>query len=288
MLAQTYSKTGNAVKAREGYISFLNYVDADISMVSAVFQLREVMEDMYTKACHDMGQLAISYDEYFLYIKKIETVRQHTQNQRAQMEAVQSNRNSGASWSDNIYQLAELELTSVESGDLTRLSYAASMFSLYLAYPQIDPPIDVLRIAIVNYSSFICKLVGESILYCAAKKQPANPDNYRFIYDTALALVSEYLDDMETHDAAKEALDKLTSAMGESVDKLNFHNNGYASVAPSDAHDFTPPLLLQEQMKQTLSTPDSSTKPSRGCVPAAIILLLAIAAIITVVVKFLL
>jgi len=283
-MAETYFyQVGDAAKAREAYMNFLDYVDSDISMITDAPPLREVMEDMYTRTCINLGQLAISYDEYFSFIKKSEPVRRLTQKHREQMEAVEENRNHGISWSDNVYQLAELELSSVESGDIARLPNAIAMFSLFLSYPEIDPSIDMLRVAIINYSSFVCKYVGESILNCAAKRHPANPDNYRFIFDTAIALVSEYLDDMETHDTAKEAKEQLLSAMSGSTDKLNFYNNGYDSVAPPDAQGFIPPVVLRKQSAQKLSSPGPSAQSKPGCTSAAVLPILALLSLIAVI-----
>jgi hypothetical protein len=225
------------------------------------------MEDMYVKACFDMGQLAISYDEYFAYIKKGETVRAMTQTQKNKLDAVTYNREHNLSWSDNIVQLAELELKSVESGAPASLPCAVASYSLFLLYPEVDASVDILRLALQNYSSLVCRLVGESILRCASKNHPANPDNYRFILEQAIALVEEYSDDMETHDAAEEAKAKLINTRSETVDKSKFHINGFDSAAPAGVWDFIPPLVLKEQIKKNLSKPSSGGGGKLGCLP---------------------
>ncbi|MCL2105831.1 MAG: hypothetical protein FWH26_02030 [Oscillospiraceae bacterium] len=290
-LAETYFYAiGDAKSARDGYIAFLQYVDDDMSMLTipSAPTLQEAMEDMYVKTCDDMGQLAISYDEYFYYIHKSESVRPLTQKAKNQLEAMEYNRNHGLSWSDNIVQLAELEAESVESNTIDRLPNAVALYSLFLLFPdEIDPTTDTLRIAIKNYSSCVCRLVGESILCCAAKGHPANPDNYRFIFEQAIALVSEYLNDMETHDAATEARDKLVSARSESIDKSNFYNYGYASIAPPGVQDFIPPLVLKEQIRQNLSNPGRAGLPKTGCLPVLLIPILSFGGIIAAIVMLL-
>ena len=274
-LAETYFyQIGDAKKARDSYTAFLKYVDDDMSMLKnpSAPTLQEAMEDMYVKACADMGQLAVSYDEYASYIYKSETVRPLTQKAKNQLEAVEYNRAHGMSWCDNVVQLAELEAKTVESGSVERLPCAVAMSSLFLLFPEIDAPVDLLRMALTNYSSFVCRLIGESILHCAAMGHPANPDNYRFIFEGAIALTGEFLDDMETHAAAKEAQDKLIAAKNESIDKSNFFNYGYASVSPPGASGFIPPLILKEQIKQNLSRPGVAGMPKAGCLPAVIMI----------------
>jgi len=274
-----FYQIGDAKKAREGYTSFLKYVDRDISMITAAPSLQEVMEDMYVKACADMGQLAISYDEYFAFIKKIESVRQLTQKQKDQMGNVEYNRNHGISWCSNIVQLAELEAKSIESGAIDRLPNAVAMYSLLLLFPETDPPIDVLRIAINNYSSYVCRLIGESFLHCAAKKHPANPDNYRFIVEQAIDMVGEFLGDMETQDEAKDAQKRLIEVRN-GLDKSNFYNYGFASIAPPGVRDFIPPLILKDQIKQRLSNEGMSELSKSGCVAVLVILILSFSGII--------
>lgn len=281
-LAETYFyQIGDAKNARETYMNFLSYVDGDWSMVSANPPQREVMEDMYVKACVDMGQLAISYDEYFYYIKKSEKARPLTEKQKQQFEAMEYNRNHGLSWCDNILQLAQLEHSTVESGGIGRLPCAVAMYSLFLLYPdETDPPIDVLKIALTNYSSFVCRLIDESILHSAAKNHPANPENYRFIFEQAIDLVSGFTDDMETADAAKSAREKLTDAKSNSTDKSNFFNYGYASISPANVPDFIPPLILKEQIKQNLSNAGTQGTLKSGCLPMFILPVLLLGGII--------
>ena len=279
-LAETYYfQIGDAKRARESYISFLKYVDNDMSMITEKPSLQEVMEDMYVKACVDMGQLAISYDEYFFYIKKSTSVRPLTQKQKGQMDNVAYNQIHGVSWCSNIMQLAELESDSIKSGAIDRLPCAAATYALLLIYPETEPPTDILRIAINNYSTYVCDLIGESILHCAAKKHPANPDNYRFIFEQAIDLVGgEFLEDMETRDIAEDAQKKMVEARSESIDKSNFYRYGYDSIAPAEVPDFIPPLILKEQIKQNLSR-----LPNSGCMVAFAIPMLSLGGIIAVV-----
>jgi len=265
-LAETYFYSiGDAKSARESYTSFLDYVDKDWSIITAVASRREVMEDMYTKACFDMGQLAISYEEYFSFMDRSERARPLTQKQKQQKEAVQYNRDHGLSWCDNVVQLAELEAKHVESGNITVLPCAAALYSLFLLYPEIDPPVDILKIALNNYSSYVCRHIGESILHSAAKNHPANPDNYRFIFDQAIDLMSEFFDDMETDAAARDARSKLIDSKSESIDKSNFFNYGYASTAPANARGFIPPMVLQEQIRENLSRAGAPGPGRAGC-----------------------
>lgn len=273
-LAETYYYSiGDAKKARESYVAFLQFVDNDISMIRAFPTLREVMEDMYVKACTDMGQLAISYDEYFEYIRKSEIVRPLTEKQAGQLASMEYNRTHGISWCNNILQLAELEIRSAESGAIDRLPCAIAMCSLLLLYPETDAPIDVLRTAITNYSALVCQLVGESFLYCAQRKHPANPDNYRFIFEQAIELVSEYVNDMETQAVAKEAQQRLIEGKSESVDKSNFLKYGYASASPPEAPDYVPPLVLKEKIKKHLTTPQQN--PQSCCLSILLIVVFA-------------
>jgi len=255
---------GDAKKARESYMSFLKFVDKDISMITDAPTLQEVMEDMYVKACTDIGQLAISYDEYFAYIQKIKTVRPITAKQKDQMDNVEYNRNHGISWSRNIIQLAELEASSIEAGAIDRLPCGVAVYSLLLHFTETEPSIDMLRIAIKNYGGLVCRLIGESFLHCSAKKHPANPDNYRFILDQAIDLVGEYLDDMETQDIAKEEQKKLIE-LRNGLDKSNFYKYGFASTAPPGVRDYIPPLVLKEQIKQNLSNAGTPDLPKQGC-----------------------
>ena len=286
-LAEAYFyQVGDAKSARDKYMLFLEYVDNDISMITAVRSLQEVMEDMYVQTCVNLGQLAVSYDEYFAFISKSESVRPLTQMREEQMHAVEYNRSHGMSWCDNIIQLAEVEARSVESGAIDRLPCAIAMYSLLLHYPETDPPIEVLRIALNNYSSFICRHVGESILHCAAKEHPANPDNYRFIFEQGIALVGEFLDDMETMDAAKEAQAKLVDAKSDTVDKSNFFNNGYASAAPPNVSDFIPPLILKEQIEKKLGSAGGSGAAKSGCLPVLMLSLGCIIAAIAILLSF--
>jgi len=265
-LAETYFySVGDAKSARESYTSFLDYVDRDWSIITAVPSRREVMEDMYTKACFDMGQLAISYEEYFTFMDRSEKARSLTQKQAQQREAVQYNRDHGLSWCDNVVQLAELEAKLVESGEVTVLPCAVALYSLFLLYPEIDPPIEILLLALNNYSSYVCRHISECILHSAAKYHPANPDNYRFIFDQAIDLVGEFFDDMETDAAARDAQKKLIDSKSASIDKSNFFNYGYASVAPANVKSFIPPMVLQEQIKENLSRAGTPGAGRAGC-----------------------
>jgi len=284
-LAETYFyHIGDAKKAREKYSNFLSYIDEDWSIISADLSRQEVMEDMYVKACLDIGQLAISYDEYFSYIRKSEKARPLTPSQKGQIKAVEYNRNKGLSWCDNIIQLAEVGLSSVKSGAIDRLAGTVAIYSLLLLYTEeIDTPIDALRIALINYSSLVCQLVGESILRCAAKNHPANPDNYRFIFEQAIDLVGEFSEDMEILDEAKDAQNKLIEARSESIDKSNFHKYGYASVSPPNVQDYIPPLVLKEQIKTSLSNVGMQQFPKLGCTTVAMMVLLLLAIITTLI-----
>ena len=276
---------GDAKKAREGYKSFLKYVDSDISMITEAPTFKEIMEDMYAKSCVGMGQLAISYDEYFTFIKKIETVRPLTKIQKNQMDNIEYNRYHGVSWCDNIVQSAQLEVKSVDSGALDRLPVAVAISSLLLIYPETEPPIDILRTAIDIYSVFVCRFIGASVLHCASKKHPSNPDNYRFILEQAIDLVGEFLEDMEIQDIAKEAREKLVK-MKRGNDKSNFYNYGFASIAPPGVTDFIPPLILKEQMKQNLSNPGMPDLPKQGCMTLLAIPIIILCGMISLLTTF--
>jgi hypothetical protein len=253
-----FYRVGDAERAREEYMGFLRYVDADLSMITDAPPLREVMEDMYCKACIDMGQLAVSYDEYFYYLKKSESVRALTPRQKDVMQAVESNRRENVSWCGNIVQLAQLDADAVESGNIDRIPPARAMYSLILLYPDTiaseADALETLTKSIANYSLLTIRLVGESVMRCSAIKHPANPDNYLFIYEQANALVKSYADDMETRAVAKEWLAKLAEVKTV-MEKSKFFEAGYDRIAPPGAAGYIPPVILKVKIKINLGKP---------------------------------
>jgi len=321
-----YHNMGDAKRARNGYISFLKYIDSDISMIKAVPSLREVMEDMYVKACMDMGQLAISYDEYFYYIKKIATVRPLTQKQKGIMDGVKFNRDNNQSWWDNVVQLTNLENDSIKSGDKSRLPYALAMHSLVLNFPEVVDGSDEqsqlynLIAAIKTYEKYLYEFLLDCFDYCVAKHHPIIPENYRFIFEEAIALVQKHIEDMETHDiAAKihEDIVEFRQEFRDSIAEYNHNFKDYIETGPEEVRDLLPPRLsrklsikmprmssssiklsipsdyiqpyiLQGQIKQNLSktasvgSAGSAGLPNSGCV-VVFTIMLALGSIVTII-----
>jgi hypothetical protein len=280
-LAEDYFLTvGDGKLAREKYLSFLEYVDQDISMVTAAPPLREVMEDMYMNACYSMAQLSLSYDEYFQYMNKIKTVRPLTTLQSNELAATRSALDHAGSWCGQILQLADTYSKNAESGSKSGLGGAAAMYSLILSYPEVETSTTELLASINNYAVSVGELILGSVSPLSAPNIPIDPNNYIFILDRATDLIKEYLEDLETKDAALKALDILNT-IRPSIYISNFADNHYDSTAPPDAPDFIPPLVLKKRYQTYLTRPMADSNLNNGC--SISIGLLFLAALITVI-----
>ncbi|MDR1594506.1 MAG: hypothetical protein LBS43_08510 [Prevotellaceae bacterium] len=206
------------------------------------------MEDMYVKACEIMGEYAISYSEYETYMHKIGEIRPLTEQQKGQLELIESLRNEGRDWTFNIMQLVLRYENDNRFGD------AASLYSLLLTYRrQLRVSRDDINLAIHNYTANIYNLVLESMSYCKQKTYPCNPYNYLFILEKAIDIICEFQKDMSTKTEADDA-----------IAKLNQQKNSLEEIqrrAVARFYDYTAPGYMSPgQLEEAIQENESGEK----------------------------
>jgi hypothetical protein len=237
-------EAGDGSMARQKFFELLQFIETDMSMITEVPSLKEVMEDMYIKTCVIISDLALSYEEYEQHMAKIEKMRPYTPLQKEQMELIQNMKNEGHSWLVNILSLAERHVSNGQD----QFGKAAALYQLVLENRRkLRPSRADLKIAAYNYGTTMYNLVQKHLNYCHATKTPCNPDNYLFMLEKTISVLEESkrdVGDLQTTDNCIANLNRMLEKL--MAIKWNVESTGYNYTRPSSTKNS---VVTEEQMK---------------------------------------
>ena len=208
-----YYYAGDGEATRAWCFALIGWMDKNANVITAISSLREVMEDMYVKQCEIIADTAISYEEYFEYMEKIKSIRPHTELQSGQVDLIKSMQNEGQPWSSNMLFLAVRYAGANDNMGQSNTMYgpAAALYGLML---QNRRKLRLLRtdlkMSLMNYSASIGNLIAEADNYYKNTSGRINPNDYLFMLDKAISIITESKRDVMEPNAGEDELAYLT------------------------------------------------------------------------------
>ncbi|MDL2237385.1 hypothetical protein LJC56_06105 [Christensenellaceae bacterium OttesenSCG-928-K19] len=230
-------EAGDGETARQKLFEILQFIEEDMSMITEVPSLQEVMEDMYIKTCELICDMALSYEEYEQHMAKIALIRPYTTFQKGQMELIQNMKDEGQPWVVNMFLLAERYVgNGVDGQQQDRYANAAALYQLILQNRRLLRPSRAdLKIAGGNYGAYMFNLVQKHLSYCHTTSTPCNPDNYLFMLDKARDVLEESKRDVGDPAMTDELMTELSRTKTKLLEmKAKAEAAGYNYTRPGE------------------------------------------------------